>query len=181
MKTPFRIILATLTLGLASLNAQVQQDEDRDPCDNIAEQAAQQAVANLEEILTIVSTMSAENQDCADEIVAAVITETNASNSLVGQIVEVAATAAPGQINLIANAAYVAAPQALTQINAAGLKFPGFIVITDVVGGGGDILALIAPELPLGGNFSNGLFPGSVNQGEEEEFVTDPNPGQSQP
>ncbi len=176
MKTPFRIILASLTLGLASLHA--QQEEDRNPCDDIAEQVAQQAAANLEEILTIVSTASAENQDCADEIVAAVITATNASNSLVGQIVEVAATAAPGQINAIANAAFNAAPGALAEINAAGAKFPGFTEITDVVGGvDGDVLALLDPDLPLGGNLSQGLFTGSVNQGEGDgEFVTNPNP-----
>ena len=95
-----------------------------------------------------------------------------------GQIVEVAATAAPGQINEIANAAFNAAPGALAEINAAGAKFPGFVVVTDVVGGvDGDVLALLDPDLPLGGNFSQGLFTGSVNQGEEDdEFVTDPNP-----
>lgn len=111
--------------GLAELAAAYRepgQSSDSADCPSVVMSVGQRIKLDPSEVLSIVESEIAANQNCACEIVKIAIKASGADESLVGDITEVAITAAPQSMRMISQCAIAAMPEALASVQAVLAK-----------------------------------------------------------
>lgn len=111
--------------GLAELAAtyrQPGQPSDSADCLSVALSVEQRIKLDPSQVLSIVESEIAANQNCACEIVKTAIKVSGADEALVGDITEVAITAAPQAMRMISQCAIAAMPEALASVQAVLAK-----------------------------------------------------------
>jgi predicted RecA/RadA family phage recombinase len=136
--------------GLAELAAAYREPgrpSDSADCSSVAMSVEQRIKLDLSEVLSIVESEIAANQNCACEIVKTAIKASGADEALVGDITEVAITNAPQSMRMISQCAIAAMPEALASVQAVLAKLDPNSGNTKSANSGKDAKAAVASEL----------------------------------